>query len=93
MLGTSVIAMNRRWTHEDEQKLIALRESGEPWRVVAWKLGRTEAATVSHALAMKSRRRPDGNADADGSGDDDGAGQHGSASAPLAVTGRHSTKS
>jgi hypothetical protein len=49
--------MNRSWSREDEQKLVELRESSATWRVVAWKLGRTEAATVSHAIVMKSREQ------------------------------------
>jgi hypothetical protein len=50
------LRMNRRWTREDEQKLQELRAGGATWRAVAEKLGRTEAATVSHAIFMKSRR-------------------------------------
>jgi hypothetical protein len=41
------------WTPEEDERLIALRAEGHPWHVVAKKLGRTEAATVSHAGTLR----------------------------------------
>jgi hypothetical protein len=44
------------WTPAEEERLIALRAVGLPWHIVAKKLGRTEAATVSRAGMLKLRR-------------------------------------
>ena len=45
-------------TPAEEERLIALRAVGLPWHIVAKKLGRTEAATVSRAGMLKLRRLP-----------------------------------
>jgi hypothetical protein len=44
------------WTPAEEERLIALRATGLPWHVVAKKLERTEAATVSRAGMLQLRR-------------------------------------
>jgi hypothetical protein len=46
---------SRPWTAEDERKLLELRANGATWREVAWRLGRTEGATVGRAMVIKSR--------------------------------------
>jgi hypothetical protein len=38
--------MNKSWTPEDEQRVVALRASGMKWIVIASRLGRTEASVV-----------------------------------------------
>lgn len=42
--------MHRPWTPEDEQRILDLRAKGLTWRVVAYKLGRTESSVVGHYL-------------------------------------------
>jgi hypothetical protein len=46
----------RIWTPEEEGKLLALRAVGLKWYLVAKKLGRTEAATISRAGVLKVQR-------------------------------------
>jgi hypothetical protein len=46
----------RQWTAEKDEQLLALRAAGLKWYVVAKKLGRTEAATISRAGTLKSQR-------------------------------------
>jgi hypothetical protein len=48
--------IGRSWTPEDDKQLIALRAEGLKWQVVAKKLGRTEAATVSRAGTLQLQR-------------------------------------
>jgi hypothetical protein len=44
------------WKPDDEEQLLALRAAGFKWYIIAKKLGRTEAATVSRAGTLKLRR-------------------------------------
>jgi hypothetical protein len=46
----------RPWTPVEEEQLLALRAVGLKWYLVAKKLGRTEAATISRAGALKLQR-------------------------------------
>jgi hypothetical protein len=45
----------RLWTPEEDEQLLALRAGGLKWHIVAKKLGRTEAATVSRAGTLQLR--------------------------------------
>ena len=46
---------DRPWTPEDEASLVELRASGLTWRLVARKLGRSEAAVTARARKLGSR--------------------------------------
>jgi hypothetical protein len=46
----------KQWTAEKDEQLLALRAAGLKWYVIAKKLGRTEAATISRAGTLKSQR-------------------------------------
>jgi DNA-binding NarL/FixJ family response regulator len=45
----------RRWTPEDEQRLLKLRAEGVPWSKIASQLMRSEAAVKVRASKLKSR--------------------------------------
>ena len=47
--------MNRRWTQEDEQRLLELRATGLTWRAIAKQVGRSEASVVTRVVIMKAR--------------------------------------
>jgi DNA-binding NarL/FixJ family response regulator len=47
--------MNRRWTHEHEQRLLELRATGLTWRAIAKQVGRSEASVVTRVVIMKAR--------------------------------------
>ena len=45
----------RRWTLEDEQKLLELRAEGRTWREIAFQLRRTEAAVMGRFMKLKTQ--------------------------------------
>ena len=47
--------MNRRWTQEDERRLLELRATGLTWRAIAKQVGRSEASVVTRVVIMKAR--------------------------------------
>ncbi len=47
--------MNRRWTQEDERRLLELRATGLTWRAIAKQIGRSEASVVTRVVVMKAR--------------------------------------
>jgi hypothetical protein len=47
--------MNRRWTSEDEHRLLELRATGLTWRAIAKQVGRSEASVVTRVVIMKAR--------------------------------------
>jgi hypothetical protein len=49
------VTVDKPWTANDERLMLELRASGLTWRVVAQRLGRTEAATISRAGLLKAR--------------------------------------
>jgi len=49
------VIVDKPWTADDERLMLELRASGLTWRVVAQKLSRTEAATISRAGQLKAR--------------------------------------
>jgi Myb-like DNA-binding domain len=47
----------RKWTEEDDTRLIELRAAGKPPAVIAKELKRTEAAVVSRIGILKKREK------------------------------------
>ena len=47
----------RRWTEEDERKMLALRSAGKNQRVMARQLGRTEMAINGRMAVIAARKR------------------------------------
>ena len=50
--------LKRLWTDEDDVRLRYLLEDGEPFRLVAAKLGRTATAVKSRSSKLGLGRRP-----------------------------------
>jgi hypothetical protein len=46
---------DRPWTAKDDEELLTLRAAGMKWHVVAKRLGRTEAATITRGVTLKKR--------------------------------------
>ena len=55
--GLRIMAMQRPWTKAEDEEVLAMRTGGIKWHVVAKRLGRTEASTVSHGLKVLKRAR------------------------------------
>jgi Myb-like DNA-binding domain len=49
--------MPRRWTPEEDRKLLALRATGVKWSVVARNLGRTEPSVIGRVVVSRKRKR------------------------------------
>ena len=52
-IGVRPPQLQRQWTPDDERKLIVLRASGLTWRIVAKKLGWTEAALAGRVKKLR----------------------------------------
>jgi hypothetical protein len=51
-----MIKRNRKWSPEDEERLLDLRASGASWTMIAVALQRTEASMESRAYNNRSDR-------------------------------------
>lgn len=51
------MANRRPWTSEDEERILTLRASGMTWRVVAYKLGRSEASVLGRYLKKLKKEK------------------------------------
>ena len=49
---------NTKWTPEDDQRLLELKEAGVPLNVIANELKRTQSAIDSRTNALKNRADP-----------------------------------
>ena len=47
---------NKPWSADEDAALLALRATGLKWHLVAKKLGRTEAGTVSRAIQLRTEQ-------------------------------------
>jgi hypothetical protein len=47
----------KRWTAEEDQRLLALKLDGKPIAVIAKKLGRTETAVTDRLIILRASRR------------------------------------